>query len=255
MKRILISTSVNSNIEYTFYVPYFIQFWLSMNKSQSIYQFIPQVTFVNCSAKKYSKYSNFIKEIFIASTLSDVLLSQIARILVAAESAEDFVITTDIDMLPISPKPFVFALNQIKMKDSEFVIMRNVLESGQFPICYNIASPKVWEKLIYFECGSKDFNMQIQYFEKVKISEDDWFTDQVFIFNMLTSQDFVRVTKLDDFVTGLRRLDREKHKSPINWLFLPLVYLRFFTEYHAPRKSKLTWLYLRILILALRVPK
>jgi hypothetical protein len=60
-----------------------------------------------------------------------------------------------------------------------------------------------------------------------------WSIDQRYLWEKLQSPMlFNRVRLLTDSETGHRRLDRNAHRWPINWFFLPLALAGYFTDYH-----------------------
>jgi hypothetical protein len=245
MRRILISASVNSNTEYTFYIPYFIDFWINQNDSQI--EFVPRVICVNFKPQLPFQYMKYCEPVHLESTLSDVTLSQLARYLYLPMDEPDYLITTDIDMMPISSKPFIKALESVSAEKDCFVVMRNVLPPGQFPICYNVASPSVWLLILKEYFRTTDFSKIIHSLEKNSNDSSDWYFDQKLLYELLTSQNLVKIILLADNDTGLRRLDRGRHSFPLNWLILCTGRMSRFTEYHSARPSRETKWFLYML--------
>ena len=238
MKKVLVVTSVDSNPEYTFYIEYFIKFWLLQKDSSANIEFIPLVICVNFKPDVNSNVEIYTRVEWIDSDFSTKTLSQLIRIMATPKLDADFVMTTDIDMISLSTSPFVYAVRQITDSNSQIVVVRDVLDAGQFPVCYNIASPETWGRQLQsissdLEIGSLLRRIPLFF----PAWEGDWFLDQKILYSIFTNQSEITITKLTDSQTGLRRLDRRKHRFPFNWLALNSVRGGLFTEYHAARRS------------------
>ena len=245
MIKVLVSTSVNSNPEYAFYIPYFIDFWRFQNSEE--FSFIPEIVCINFTPYLSSDHSKFCRSVFLDCDLSEVTLSQLARFTLIPESQYDFLVTTDIDMLPLSPSPFERAIELITNSNSQFMVMRDVLPPGQYAICYNIASPFVWRELLRHYFHTNEFVEIIKLIETNMSIISDWYLDQKLLYAILHSQETFEIIYLTDSDTGLNRLDRGKHAFPINWIILATGAVKKFTEYHSARPSCQTKLYLSAL--------
>jgi hypothetical protein len=150
-------------------------------------------------------------------------------------AASSSVITTDVDMFPLSMR--VIDIAKAKSAGS-FVIARNVLEHDQqFPICYNVASPSFWREVF---SSTDDFASDLQRATttSAEYSGDHggtgWFIDQEFLYQRATAweRDGGKLVRLTDEETGHRRLDRTS--SQLRTLVTsPLVARQRWTDYHA----------------------
>jgi hypothetical protein len=253
MRKIIISASINSNPKYTFYLPYFIEFWLS--QTQQDIEFIPRIVCINFTPRLVPAYLRYCESVFLESSLPEVTLSQLARFTFIPSESCDLIITTDIDMLPISTLPFRSAIPHISRTDSQLLVMRDVLPPGQYAICYNIASPVVWRKLLISSFSTTDFLLIIKFLENSCGSTPDWYFDQKLLYQILNSQESVEILRISDEATGLKRMDRGRHAFPLNWILLFTGFWKNYSEYHSSRPSFETKLFLNVLANRVRAEK
>lgn len=123
------------------------------------------------------------------------------------------VLTSDVDMAPMSPRYFHRPLARIDRR--HFVCYRDVLlELGEMPICYNAALPETWASV--FKIGSiEDVRARLrEWGEDLEYAGTHggtgWTADQVRLYGALIERGRrVRdVWILDDHFTGYRRLER-----------------------------------------------
>jgi len=226
-------------------IPKFIQFWLNVpNSKDTIY--IPKIYLIAKSLpKSLERYSNYI-EIYDPLDLNPRFVSQNIRVLMASRSEADFSITTDIDMYPLSPRGFLFAESLLVKSPDSFVILRDVLQCGQYPICYNMAAPDTWAKMISLSVGTLDVQQALKII-KEKFDADDkydglhggsgWTTDQEFLYLALNNAQFKNgrdIFRLKDSQWKHKRLDRAHSPFPINYLMMLLVPFGIYTDFHIP---------------------
>jgi hypothetical protein len=146
-------------------------------------------------------------------------------------------------MLPLSTKSIDNVVSSRQKDTDSFDICRNVLPVGQYPICYNVASPKVWSAITGVT-GANDVSkiLATEYdeaFERNHGYEDShggsgWFSDQQYLYRKV--EDFSShgglVRKFVDSETHHKRLDRLYSPFPINWFLAPLVLSGYFNDYH-----------------------
>lgn len=240
MKSLEIISASNTNPRYLDCVRSFIEFWLLMNNN-SKYAFKPKVILVGKEIpENLLDLSDFI-EVYDPKNLSSVATSQIIRLLLPSLSEADYVMTSDIDMLPLNNRIEIDILSQLDLKEEVFVNMRDVLPPGQFPICYNIATPEVWAKatgIDGLECVQPTLEeIMKNYSDPVGISDihggASWYMDQEYLYSILinTNANF-SLWLINDSQTKHRRLDRIHHRFPLNWMVLPLVASGFYHDYH-----------------------
>jgi hypothetical protein len=240
--KILALTAVNLNAKYLSCVPYFIEFWLSLKSTIPAVTYVPKVlVMADKLPGSLQKYSQWCELFDLKQTVSSTFGSQAVRILQPSLEKVDLVLTTDVDMLPMSDRILKKAIEAINL-GAEFIVCRDVLSRGQYPICYNLASPDVWARVNGAHSQNDVKNSLQDWFDGLGVGNAysgnhggvGWFSDQEKLFEMV--QDFQKrggaVTKLKDRDTGHRRLDRLFMPFPINWIFLPAVKNRYFTDYH-----------------------
>lgn len=129
--------------------------------------------------------------------------------------ADGTVLTSDVDMIPLSRRFFQEPVAQ--MDQRHFLAYRDVLlESGEVPICYNAALPAVWSEV--FDVRSPDdVRRRLSEWGDGLVYDgtrggEGWFADQVILYRTLierarTNRD---VWILRDAFTGFERLARKR---------------------------------------------
>jgi hypothetical protein len=240
--KVLALTAVNLNDKYLSCVPPFIDYWLSLEPSSSDLTYVPKVLVMADELPVQLKaYEEWCELFPLDANISTTFGSQMVRIFQPGLESADFVLTTDVDMLPLADRVFHVAVERLR-KGAEFVICRDVLPLGQYPICYNIASPKVWRAITGVESQGQVGRLMTQLFDNLNVGAQyreehggaGWFSDQEELFLMISKFESGGglVIKLKDRDTGHRRLDRLFMPFPINWLVTPAVALGLFSDYH-----------------------
>jgi hypothetical protein len=210
-----------------------------MNPSSAVH-FNPRVAIIAEEIpKKLLRYSeNLI--LISPQGLDSAFVSQVIRIYMAGISEAQYAMTSDVDMLPLNPKVYEFGIRNV-YNSNDFVVLRDVLPAGEFPICYNLASAKTWNQLFIDQKNksSSEFLNRVN----SKYNADDsysgihggigWSIDQRFLYDsVVDSGTAIQIKKFTDAQTGHRRLDRIHHRFPFNWLLLPFVVFGRFSDYH-----------------------
>jgi len=240
--KITALTAVNLNKKYLSCVPFFIDFWLSMSSDVDSLNFTPKVLVIAKSLPaELEPYRQWCEIFEVDSSISSSFVSQAVRILQPSLEDADYVITTDADMLPLGNRVFQAALNSIR-NGAEFVVCRDVLDKGQFPICYNLASPETWRKVNGIRSQvdvRNELSKMLQGLRQKGGYKGDhgglgWFADQTHLFSMVSKFEALggQVARLKDRDTNHHRLDRLFMPFPLNWLALLWVSRGYFTDYH-----------------------
>lgn len=146
IKIVEVLSASDLNPKYLNCVGIYIKSWLSIPVINKV-KFIPRVLVVADAIPDFlSEYSEYLL-LVDPLDIPTAFVSQTARIIEARSSSADFVITSDIDMLPLNINFESSLVNSVKPAQKSFYILRDVLEPGQFPICYNLARPDVWRSL------------------------------------------------------------------------------------------------------------
>jgi hypothetical protein len=262
--EVTVVTSTNLNKKYLDCVPFYIDFWLDQNQS-SEYKYFPLVVVVAenmpSSLEDYLEYCVLQEPIL---GVSDVFVSQFIRALYSPFCNSDLVITSDVDMLPMSTRVMDQIISTRQPTVNSFDVCRDVLPEGQYAICYNIATPATWRdvvglgdiselpKMIY-----KEYNRALER-NSGYVSDHGgkgWFTDQEFLFSAV--KEFTQrggvIRKFTDSQTGHSRFDRLFLPFPINWMALPWVLVGTFTDYHIHHPVRRFRIFLKVLRQLLRI--
>lgn len=256
--EVVVITASDLNEKYLSCVPWFIDFWLAQKSANNNLVFTPLVLIIAdelpIELANYEKYCRVFK-----SDLPSSFVAQNIRTLFASIIPTDFVVTSDIDMLPMNSKLFDLAFISAKNNpDQNFVVTRDVLPEGQFPICYSFGSPKVWEKITGISLLS-DINPKLQELFNTLNSEQyagrhggyGWFIDQEFLYESAiaaAATKLIEIKKFRDEQTGHKRLDRIYHRGLIKWLVLPKIRCEEYSDYHVHHPVKNNERYLRTLL-------
>ena len=229
----------NLNPRYLECIPAFIDFWMAFEYSSNL-RVIPHVFLIaDDIPESLIRYQEFISVLNVTD-LDSGFVAQNIRALAAGTFQTDFVMTTDIDMLPLSFKVTKKAISELTSNPDAFVVARDVLDAGQFAICYGLARPEVWAK-ITLNRRPEDFESQLRHLFSNRFLNaaysgvrggDGWFTDQEYLYEQVMAASGLDVVKLRDPETGHRRLDRAHHPKWLTWLMLPLILFGLFTDYH-----------------------
>lgn len=257
VKVIEVLSASDLNPKYLDCVELFITSWLSIPVKNQI-KFVPRVLIVAHSIpdtlSKFSAYLQLIDPLDMPSAF----VAQTSRIIMARNSISDFVMTSDIDMLPLNVDFERSIIESEKLNPETFFILRDVLDPGQFPICYNLAKPEVWGSLLN-RYGSDASTQKIlqgilsEYGGSSAYSGvhggKGWTIDQETLWKLV--QDNILNIPFERFVdkqTAHRRLDRLHHRGLLKWLVLPWVYIGSFHDYHVHHPVNLNRRYIEVVI-------
>jgi hypothetical protein len=147
-------------------------------------------------------------------SLNTAFQAQCIRLLYPALlEADGAVITSDIDMVPMSPRYFHRPLTRIDRR--HFVSYRDVLlPLGEQPICYNAALPHTWASVFGVHdlddvrLRLRDWGDDVEY--AGTHGGPGWTTDQRQLYRILLERGRAErdVWILNDYFTGYRRLER-----------------------------------------------
>jgi hypothetical protein len=164
--------------------------------------------------------------------------AQNIRALAAGWSDADLVMTTDIDMLPLSQRATRRMVAHLAGAPDSFVIGRDVLSEAEVAICYNLASPATWSRLWQRPCAPDNAEIELETILQRSAEGYEgshgglgWHIDQQHLYQRLRETG-INVVRLNDSITGHRRLDRGRHRSPRHWAVLPSAAAGYFTDYH-----------------------
>jgi hypothetical protein len=237
-------TATNLNPKYLSCAIHFVQFWLAQGSSEKN-RYTPLVIVVAQDLPdELISIRNYCVLFNPPIGLSDVFTSQFVRSLYAPLVKSDLVLTTDVDMFPLSLKVFKHVLQSSPEPLSTFHICRDVLPEGQYAICYNIAAPDVWSEVTGVRSIDDVSKVLQREFEDARernsgYSEDHgaagWYSDQEFLYRIVElfeQKSKGKVLRFKDHATRHSRLDRASAPFPIKWFFLLRVVFSTLTDYH-----------------------
>lgn len=140
---------------------------------------------------------------------------------------DDTVITTDIDMLPLSKSYFNEPIK--KIEDDKFISLGFEKSQG-FSICYNIAKPETFHNILGLSDNMENDILPL-YLELIKKNKNDaWFSDEEYLTRKLkkASHKLIKFDRGDNpFQTRINRT---------NWEYIPsMVSLGAYFDCHSLR--------------------
>jgi hypothetical protein len=245
------------NIKYLDCVDAYISSWLSVPIQNSV-KFIPKVLIIAKSIPESLVAFDEYLVLIDPHDMPSAYVAQTARIVEARNSKADYVMTSDIDMLPLTVNFESALVSSENFNSSSFFILRDVLEPGQYPICYNLAKPVVWHTLLDFYGNSLttpeilkkilDEHGGISSYSGLHGGKG-WTIDQQTLWKLVQLEPTSIVIKsFVDSQTAHRRLDRIHHRGFIKWLILPLVLIGYYHDYHIHHPIKLNIKYIRLVL-------
>ncbi len=256
-------SAADMNPKYLSCVPLFISSWKIISQI-SQFNFSPRVILVaDVIPAELCQFSSYI-DLSSPLDFNTAFSAQNIRLFMGGTSEADVVLTSDIDMLPASPRIFELGV-QTALDKNAFVILRDVLDSDEYPICYNLASPKIWQGLF----GPNESVPDAKTFLTSIANEYDpdnlysgvhggsgWNIDQRNLFdNLQRRQRYIKIEKFTDSETQHRRLDRIHHRFPMNWIVVLLVPFGFFSDYHVHHPISRNFRFVRFYLFTLKLQR
>jgi len=231
MKLGTILTACDLNPLYSEFIPNFIKAWNILFPDADVIVVLIADEIPNY-LKDYEKNLRLFKPI---PNIHTAFQAQCIRLLYPRNIERDEgVLITDMDMLPMNRSYYVDAIKDIP--NDTFVTYRNVCLPTQIAMCYNIATPKVWQNV--FGNSTSESILQSWY---VSIIYDGnhggkgWGTDQIILLKKFNKWNGSKVT-LNDSITKYNRLDRSRTKIFDNLDDLKVsIQSEKYTDYHCLR--------------------
>jgi hypothetical protein len=232
----VVVSAVNDNPRYLDVVPWWFDFWDTVGP-RARRPIKPWLLAVNVKPDSVpAQFSDRVIAVDVGQDVSSALAAQVLRIIWPATLPDlpGRVITTDIDMLPLSTSVFDHVPAEI---DSKFYILRDVLVGlREIPICYNAATPTVWKSVMGTDVGlASALDRHLQGFGPYTGIRGGvgWSIDQSLLFSRIASWELAGgdVVRFADSDTGHRRLDRAR-SALFPWVVGPVAARRGYTDYH-----------------------
>ncbi len=166
--------------------PVYLDFWYLVSKLWKLkFGITPVLLYFGDNIEDIStEYGEVVQ----MSTLPNIPIStqaQCARIWYAGQCGEEVVITSDIDMLPLSPKYFVDPL--VNIEDDKYVHLNPLNGNTYFPMCYNVGKSSTLKEILDIDDSFESFMLKLINFShgkehtlKVSGLSDLWFLDEIY---------------------------------------------------------------------------
>ncbi len=255
--RVVALTATDANPRYLECAPYFESFWRAAQSRNDSIKYVPHIALVRTDDDTRVGTAESPHVIRIRGDISTAFAAQCIRLVLPHTLDADFVVTSDVDMFPLDLRVIEAGLDAARSTPGGIVVVRDVLPSGEFPICYTVAAPEVWAKIV---SGNPTEWLEHLWDDPARTEYDGvhggagWFTDQEILFRTITQAEEhgVPVIRLADSQTRHRRLDRAHHPLMLGPVWLALVGLGYFTDYHVHFPVGKHRLFLNSLLRALR---
>lgn len=227
-------------------IPHFIDFWKAANSRISGVQFEPLVYLVSDFLPVFlAGYANNI-ELF-DTNLDKRFVAQNIRALACGLSPSEFSMTSDIDMLQLDSRALDLGLKKLLGASSAFLVLRDVLPDGQFPICYSLARTSTWREVTRVTDADELHGRLDEIWLRKPGNYSGtpggpgWFTDQEVLWSDVVGRaqsHRLEVIRLTDAETKHQRLDRGQLGGRIKWVQSLLVPFGYYTDYHVHHPVK-----------------
>jgi hypothetical protein len=234
MKLDCVLTACNANPLYLEFIPIFVRAWKKLYPTVDVKIILISDTI----PEPYNEYKNNIVLFHPIPYINDAYVSQIIRLLYPGLlTYSGAVLITDIDMLPMNR---TYYSESIAPYNNKFIHFRNGVMNwrgmNQYAMCYNAAAPSTWREITGMSSIEEVQTWIISNYCKQYDGVSDgqgWYSDQVALYNMLTTWGSKNLVCLKDEDIGHCRLDRI-HDINLETI-LPLVKKGHYSDYHCLR--------------------
>lgn len=203
-------TATNINPLYYDFIPMFIKAWNILFPEVNV-----KIILVHDNIpKNIQEYKDNIILFPPLPNINTGFISQIIRLFYPALiNTQNGVIITDMDMIPMNRSYYIDHIK--KYSNDKFISYRDVLlHLGEIPICYNVATPKLWGELFHIKDIDDIKNVIYGFYENIEYSGvhggAGWTTDQKLLYNtvMRWNDKTGNLVLLNDNITKFLRMDR-----------------------------------------------
>lgn len=182
--------------------PLYLDFWNIVSKLWKVkFNIEPILLYFGSNFKNISNDYGTIINMPILKNISISTQTQCARIWYAGQCNDDVVITSDIDMLPLSPVYFVDLIANID--SDKFVNLNPLNNATYFPMCYNIAKSSTFKTILDIENSFELFMDKLIKFSAgknlVANGMPNWYLDEAYLttkINEYRCKDNVRIVPI-----------------------------------------------------------
>ncbi len=181
--------------------PLYLDFWEPISKLWKLkFGIEPVLLYFGKNSKSLCRKYGTIVDMPILEGIPFSTQCQCARIWYAGQCGSDVVITSDIDMLPLSPKYFVDPLKDIP--DDKYVNLNPLNNDTYFPMCYNVGKSSTFKDVFQIEDDFGYFMKKLMDFTKGREdclkngAQSFWCLDEVYVSTMVNKYKAVDASRI-----------------------------------------------------------
>ena len=253
IKSYIVSSS-NLNPKYLDCIEIFLDAWLSICNKFKTVQAEPRIFLISdeipFQLKQFKKYIILLPQI---NEIPTDFIAQNIRVLSMPYFGNSIVLTTDIDMIPMSPDIYEKYILKSHYENS-FIVLRDQLVD-EYPICYLVSPSDLAGQIILSTKKQLNSLIQLAWMQlnqaNIHYSSthggSGWNFDQKYIYNAVENfSNQKRITKLKDSETGFTRIDRIDNPLKV---FTQLFSNKIFADYHMNLPVRKNSILIKIIIL------
>ena len=253
IKSYIVSSS-NLNPKYLDCIEIFLDAWLSICNKFKTVQAEPRIFLISdeipFQLKQFKKYIILLPQI---NEIPTDFIAQNIRVLSMPYFGNSIVLTTDIDMIPMSPDIYEKYILKSHYENS-FIVLRDQLVD-EYPICYLVSPSDLAGQIILSTKKQLNSLIQLAWMQlnqaNIHYSSthggSGWNFDQKYIntaFENFSNQN--RINKIKDSETGFTRIDRIDNPLKV---FTQLFSNKIFADYHMNLPVRKNSILIKIIIL------
>jgi hypothetical protein len=206
MKKYIV-LSVNDNPDYLFHVPLVCWAWRKLGWEPIVFYYGYGSLLMQVGINTSNVYSSDLNILSLVNNFKSETITQVSR-LYGACVADGYIMTADIDMLPLS--------DYWKPDFNKLTVWGRDLTEYHYPICYVGAPSETWREIM--NINSTDYNEMIK--RDLRQQKNMWVLDQDLITERINNSGFVpfRIDRGTDKRTGypIGRIDRSNWRLDHN---------------------------------------
>lgn len=147
--------------------PMYLDFWDSVSKLWKLkFGIEPVLLYFGENVDKVSDKYGTVIDMEILEGIPVSTQAQCSRIWYSGQCGDEVVITSDIDMLPLSPKYYVDSIANVS--DDKFVSLNPLNNNTYFPMCYNVGKSSTLKDILDIDTDWETFMTKL-----IKWAESD----------------------------------------------------------------------------------
>lgn len=136
--------------------PMYLDFWEIISKLWKVkFNIEPVLLYFGENYDSVSKEYGTVIDMPIIENIPVSTQAQCSRIWYAGQCGDEVVITSDIDMLPLSPKYYVDSI--IDVPDDKYVSLNPLNNNTYFPMCYNVGKSSTLKEILEIDSDWETF--------------------------------------------------------------------------------------------------